>query len=131
MEYIFLYLHFKKKASRYLLNTQRKVSKKVSKICFNFLRHQKTPKLRGFIYLPQHCLYFFPLPHGTHKSAYFNTLIFLKPFIYGLFGTLYFLILPLKSSVCGSKSGSKTSFFPHLLSFIAISLYHFLLIISS
>ena len=57
-------------------------------------------------YFPQHCLYFLPLPHGTHKSAYFNTLIFLKPFIYGLFSTLYFLILPLKSSVCGSKSGS-------------------------
>jgi hypothetical protein len=78
-------------------------------------------------YFPQHILYFLPLPHGTHKSAYFSTLIFLKPFICGLFCIFSFLILPLKSSVCGSK----TSFFPHLLSFIAISLYHFLLIISS
>ena len=82
-------------------------------------------------YLPQHCLYFLPLPHGTHKSAFFSTLIFLKPFIYGLFCIFIFLILPLKSSVCGSKSGSKMSFFPHLLSFITSSLYHFFLIIST
>ena len=82
-------------------------------------------------YFPQHCLYFFPEPHGTHKSAFFSTIIFLKPFIYGLFCIFDFLIFPLKSSVYGSKSGSKMSFFPHLLSFIAILLYHFLLTISS
>ena len=83
------------------------------------------------VYLPQHCLYFLPDPHGTHKSAFFNTLIFLKAFICGLFCVFSFLILPLKSSVYGSKSGSKMSFFPHLLSFITSSLYHFFLIISS
>ena len=88
--------------------------------------------LSGFAsYFPQHCLYFLPLPHGTHKSAYFSTLIFLKPFIYGLFCFSRFLILPLKSSVYGSKSGSKMSFFPHFLSFIAILLYHFFIIIST
>ena len=81
-------------------------------------------------YFPQHCLYLLE-PHGTHKSAYFSTLIFLKAFIYGLFCIFSFLILPLKSSVYGSKSGSKMSFLPHLLSFITSSLYHFFLIIST
>ena len=97
----------------------------------NFLIFQNYTNPYKISYLPQHCLYFLPLPHGTHKSAYFSTLIFLKAFIYGLFCVFSFLILPLKSSVCGSKSGSKMSFFPHLLSFITSSLYHFSLIISS
>ena len=97
----------------------------------NFLFFQNLANPYKISYLPQHCLYFLPLPHGTHKSAFFSTLIFLKPFIYGLFCIFIFLILPLKSSVCGSKSGSKMSFFPHLLSFITSSLYHFFLIIST
>ena len=101
----------------------------------SFLRYFYTKEKLAFFlillgiasYFPQHILYFLPLPHGTHKSAYFSTLIFLKAFIYGLFCIFSFLILPLKSSVCGSKM----SFFPHLLSFITSSLYHFFLIISS
>ena len=99
---------------------------------FLYTKSPETLIFPGFVsYFPQHCLYFLPLPHGTHKSAYFSTLIFLKAFIYGLFCVFSFLILPLKSSVYGSKSGSKMSFLPHLLSFITSSLYHFFLIIST
>ena len=100
-------------------------------IFINFLIFINLANPYKISYFPQHCLYFLPLPHGTHKSAYFSTLIFLKAFIYGLFCVFSFLILPLKSSVYGSKNGSKMSFFPHLLSFITSSLYHFFLIISS
>lgn len=100
-------------------------------IFINFLIFINLANPYKISYLPQHCLYFLPEPHGTHKSAYFSTLIFLKAFICGLFCIFSFHILPLKPSVCGSKSGSKMPFFPHLLSFIAISLYHFCLIISS
>ena len=100
-------------------------------VFLNFLIFQILANPCKISYSSQHCLYFLPLPHGTHKSAYFSTLIFLKAFIYGLFCVFSFLILPLKSSVYGSKSGSKMSFLPHLLSFITSSLYHFFLIIST
>jgi len=58
------------------------------------------PYFRDFAsYLPQHCLYFLPLPHGTDGEWSFYQQMLLILFIYWLFLTSRFLIFPLDFSV--------------------------------
>ena len=77
---------------------------------FLVLSNLANPYFMG--YLPQHCLYFLPLPHGTDGEWSFSQRILLISFIYGLFLTSRFLIFPLDFSVYWSKNWSKMPNFP-------------------
>ena len=85
---IFVFLpHFW--VSRYLLDTQRKVSKKVSKKYFYILRHQKSLILQGFSYLPQQFLYFFPDPHGKILKQPGNFFLLNWYFLFQIYNFLF------------------------------------------
>ena len=76
----FLYFHIKKRVSRYLLNTHWKVSKKVSKICFNIFRHQKTPKFGVLIIYHSSVYIFYQIHMAKRFIAFGSTFRLLRAF---------------------------------------------------